>query len=52
MEQRKKDLKIKTKKMSKEKCKVCGAKGYHKLSCSNNVNRPKKLNVDIKPKQR
>jgi len=37
--------------MSKEKCKVCGAKGYHKLSCSNNVNRPKKLNVDIKPKQ-
>lgn len=38
--------------MKKEKCKVCGAYFYHKLSCSNNVNRPKKLNVDIKPKQR
>jgi|SaaInlV_100m_DNA_2_1039680.scaffolds.fasta_scaffold89477_2 hypothetical protein len=37
--------------MNKEKCKVCGAKGYHKLSCSNNVNRPKKLNVDIKLKK-
>ena len=33
--------------MSKEKkCKVCDGEGYHKLSCSNNVNRPKKINVD------
>ena len=40
--------------MSKEKkkCKVCDGEGYHKLSCSNNVNRPRKINVDTKPKQR
>lgn len=35
----------------KEKCKICGGKGYHKLSCPNNVNRPKEINLE-KPKQR
>lgn len=31
--------------MSKEECKVCGGKEYHKLSCPNNTNRPKKINM-------
>jgi hypothetical protein len=35
----------------KEQCKICGGKGYHKLSCPNNVNRPKEINIE-KPKQR
>ncbi len=35
----------------KEKCKICEGKDYHKLSCPNNVNRPKEINLE-KPKQR
>lgn len=34
--------------MSKDKCKICGGKGTHKLSCPNNPNKPVKINVDIK----
>lgn len=33
-------------------CKMCNGKGYHKLSCPNNVKKPVKINVDIKSKNK